>query len=191
MKKLCQNFREELISHWDSTGEISASLTESKHMQRCDECREFLAEFGTFSTTLEESKSSPVQLNTAKFRANVWEEIDRRTTSTGLWQQVFRPAVLAPVLAILIAVSLYWLWPENGKSPEQRMDQKILYSYAVDVLEPSDLPESTIELVAQSEFDESIKEYMLQQENYSVIQEIYESEDVWTQVLTELNTMQL
>ncbi|MCF7804850.1 MAG: hypothetical protein K9N46_04115 [Candidatus Marinimicrobia bacterium] len=188
MTNQCSEFREKYVRCWDDDGNLQAFLTEATHPENCSDCRQFLSEFGELDALMNSVPESKTP-NFGTMRVNVWDEIERRTARPGWREWGLRDAVVIPAIIAILAVSLYWLWPRNGV--EQLSNTDTLYSYVLDELAPNELPEEVVHIIAKQEMGEVAGEYLLENDDYEIINEVYQSRDGWDEVLADLTETEL
>lgn len=191
MKRPCRTFQERFISAWDAGENPDARLTTDAHYPSCQHCQDFVAAFGELEQTYPQQEINPPAPNFHAIRAGVWQEIDRREAKSGVLTSLLRPAILAPVMVILLAVASVWLLQNPDTQTNRAVSDDALYDVAVETLSPEDYPSQTITQLTNNELSTTLESYVLQTEDYESIQELYGTQDDWETILADVSARQL
>lgn len=183
MNKTCQEFREQLLRHWEAQETIEPFLSAHAHPDSCSGCRRYLAEFQALVERLSASREAVVQEpDFHRLRAKVWDNIDVRWDQVGPGRRLLRPGVLGPVFAAIVALLVWWAVSQNPPHRSTADMNELMYSAAVEELKPDNYPDETIHSVMDAEMSNSIYDYFISQKDYSTIQTISASAGDWDQI---------
>lgn len=192
MKAQCKQFQDECIDRFDRTGEMQNFALEREHYAKCEECRTFVASLERINIHAKAEYSTMGKPDLHLLRSAIWDEIDTREQRQ--WFQsvpVFKPVALISLAIAVIAVSLYWIWPESGNETSKYLSNSAMYEVAIEELSPEEYPEQTIAELTRSELQFNLETYLLQTEEYETIQTFYEDQGIWEQVLSDVSAQRL
>lgn len=185
MKEACRHYREQLLDQLDqqwSPGDIPLD----RHAEDCAECSRFyremtdLAEHRAFS-----DREGIHEPNYHQMRAGVWEAI-RAKEDSSIVGHIFRPAIAIPAMIVVLAVSLYFGIAGFESSASSDTGGFLTMEETESVEEDVELSDEEISMLLELELRAPVSEYLLEQQEYSTLEEIYSEDRTWDKVLDEL-----
>jgi len=189
MNNLCEKFHDLLDSEWESRHEITVKVTSHNHLQSCADCQEYLRNFQEIVSSFPVA-TPPVSVypDFGTMRVNVWDRIDRQSNRSVIWSNILRPVVLAPAFAIIVLVSVYFILRDS--STNQTSSNK-LFTYAVEQLQPNYYPDALADELAATDMSDEIKDYLVQNADYSTIQQVLSDQHEWNEMVEAIAEKQL
>lgn len=192
MRKRCEQFRNSLIDCWDEDDSVQGCLEESDHYKHCPACQQYVEEFLESIGILGEYRESILSRPDFNImRANVWEQIEERQHTPAVIRNILRPAILAPVFVVFVALIGWWVIPEHPEQTQGFELDEAMYLSAVREVDPVSLPEEVLQSAIEDDMRYSVYEYLMQSGSYTALQEAYYSEDEWNQILQSLAEQQM
>ncbi len=184
MKKACAEYRTQLLEAWESQGSIDSLSEQSPHPTVCDDCRKYTAEFDRFAHTLQEAAEvSLSEPDFVRMRVNTWDRIERSERKSWFPEIALQPAIIAPLVALLIALGTWWFVSKDTTTPAVDEFTELSVSDVAWELDPSYLPEESLNLILREDMALSVYEYFIEHEAYDQVAGSFPSEETWNEVL--------
>jgi len=193
MNKQCKHFQDRVTHHWDIYGTIDDLIHRDSHYADCLRCQVYTKEFLAFSKTLQHFEQSALpEPDFAKMRVNVWEQIDKSKKEAGSPFRILRPAILAPVFTVILALVIWWAIPNQQQmSQEIEVDTEVFLA-ASGELDLTYYPEESLTMLINQEMGDLAYDYLMEtQDSYTMIQESNFSDEEWDQIVQSLSELSI
>ncbi len=190
MKQICQQFQTSFEQDWLEKPDLEVLLSKDDHWKMCDDCGQFVQSYRLLISRLDASNDAAPQPDFGRMRTGVWSTIDRSKKQSSWVSRLIKPVILAPAAVVIIAIAVFVFLLQNGK---QTIDLNNEYFATVDSVATADYPsEQELQDMFNSEFENSVDDYIIQNSSYTAIQQYFSTMDTdWNQVLQSLANQQI